>query len=165
MDASPPTTVRPPEGPDASLAETPIPHGPFLVEPDGALHPLRPPALRFAWRGRPCEARVEAGRLTLSAAAGAVPYTAEQPARRPAALAALAELPGELPPPWRLRVLPDHRLVLQSEQALATPTTATALVAAMVGFALALDVYLDRLDSAGLAAAGAAAGTVKTWPG
>lgn len=138
-------------------------HGPFLVEPDGALRPLRAPALRFAWRGRPCEARVAEGRVSLRAGAGAVPYTAERPADRAGAFAAIAALPAELPGGWRLRLLPDHRLLLEAEAALPAPTTAVALVGALVGFALALDPYLDRLESAGVAAAaGARPGTAKT---
>lgn len=130
----------------------PVPHGPFLVEPDGVLHihAPQPPTLRFAWRGRGCEARLSDGMLRLSAGAGAVPYTAERGTARPAALAMIGELPGNLPEGWRLRVLPDHRLRLEAEHRLAAPTTATALVGAMVGFALALDPYLDRLESAGV---------------
>lgn len=146
-------------GPAEPFPQGPFPHGPFLVAPDGALRvePERAPTLRFAWRGRGCEARISGGTVRLSAGAGAVPYTAERAADRPAALAAIGELPGDLPPGWRLRVLPDHRLRLEAEQPLPAPTTAIALVGAMVGFALALDVYLDRLESAGVES-----GTAKT---
>jgi hypothetical protein len=161
MDASPTGPLLLDLAPTAlTEAAHGLTHGPFRVEPDGALRPTGSPALRFAWRGRACEARIEEGQVSLSAAAGAVPYTAERPAARPAALAALAELPAVLPAPWRLRVLPDHRLLLESARPLSTPTTATELVTAMVGFALALDTYLDRLDSAGMEP-----GTAKTWPG
>jgi hypothetical protein len=146
-------------GPPGAAPDFPFPHGPFLVEPDGALHTTGAPALRFAWRGRSCEARVAAGMVRLSASAGAVPYTAERPADRAAALAAIGSLPGELPAGWRLKVLPDHRLRLETERLLASPTTATTLVGAMVGFALALDPYLDRLASAGI---GAEVGSAKT---
>ncbi|WP_372618416.1 hypothetical protein [Falsiroseomonas sp.] len=128
----------------------PFPHGPFLVEPDGGLRTTGVPALRFAWRGRACEARIADGRLRLAVSAGAVPYTAERPVDRAATLAAIGQLPLELPEGWRLRVLPDHRLRLETGVPLPAPTTAIALVAAMVGFALALDPYLDRLDSAGV---------------
>jgi hypothetical protein len=127
----------------------PFPHGPFLVQPDGALHPRGRPALRFAWRGRPCEAWIEAGKVALSVAAGAVPYTAERPADRPGAFAELARLPADLPPGWRLRLLPDHRIRLEAERALPDPAHSAALVTAMVAFALALDPYLDRLEAAG----------------
>lgn len=135
----------------------PTPHGPFLVAHDGQLTPVGRPALRFAWRGRGCEAVVSAGQITLAAQAGAVPYTIERSAQRPAAFAALEALPAELPEGWRLRLLPDHRVRLEHAVELEGTTTATALVSAMVGFALALDPYLDRLESAGMAA-----GTVKT---
>jgi hypothetical protein len=126
-------------------------HGPFLVEPDGSLHPHAPPFLRFTWRGRGCEARLAGGRMRLSAQAGAIPYTAESPGQRAGMLAAVGALPKALPPGWRLSLLPDHRLRLEAEEALPAPTTATELVGRLVGFALALDPYLDRLDSAGAA--------------
>ncbi len=133
------------------MPDGPFPHGPFLVDCDGALRPTRTPALRFAWRGRGCEARIAGEVVHLSAGAGAVPYTAERPADRPAALAEIGRLPGDLPPDWRLRVLPDHRLVLETALPLPAPTTAIALVTAMVQFALVLDPYLDRLEAAGVA--------------
>lgn len=139
-----------------------FPHGPFLVQPDGEMLPQGHPALRFAWRGRPCDARITEGRLRLSAAAGAVPYTAERPADRPGVFALIISLPAELPAGWRLRLLPDHRLRLETDQAMPTPITATVLVAAMVRFALALDGYLDRLELAGATAGSGRAGTVKT---
>ena len=150
--------ATPPDpSPDAGF-----PHGPFLVQPDGEMLPQGHPALRFAWRGRPCEVRIGGGRLSLSVVAGAVPYTAERAADRPAVFALIGALPAELPAGWRLRLLPDHCLRLETDQALPAPTTATALVAAMVRFALALDLYLDRLEFAGVAAGSVRAGTVKT---
>jgi hypothetical protein len=91
--------------------------------------------------------------MQLTASAGAIPYTAEAPARRAETLAAIGALPAELPAGWRLSLLPDHRLRLETEARLPEPTTATALVGRLVGFALALDPYLDRLDSAGVAGA------------
>jgi hypothetical protein len=142
----------------------PFAHGPFLVAPDGTLHPTRPPALRFAWRGRPCLARVEPGMAHLSALLGSPPYTAERRADRPAALAAIRALPAALPAAWRLRVLPDHRLLIEAARPLPERPTAVALVAAMAGFALDLDPYLDRLDSAGMGAP-SGPGRLKTWPG
>jgi len=135
----------------------PFAHGPFLVDPDGAMQPRGWPALRFAWRGRACEARLADGRLRLSAAAGALPYTAECVTGRTGAVAAIGRLPSELPRGWLLRVLPDHRLKLEAERALPAPVTATALLGALVGFALDLDPYLDLLASAGIVA-----GTAKT---
>lgn len=158
MDAALAPPAPPPAPPPAALE--PFPHGPFLVEPDGALHPHGRPALRFAWRGRSCRALVEPGRVSLSAIAGAVPYTAERAAARPGAFALLRALPDDLPAGWRLSLLPDHALRLEAACDLPQPAPAAALVAAMVAFALGLDPYLDRLDSAGFAAG--APGTAKT---
>jgi hypothetical protein len=136
-------------------------HGPFLVSEDGFLTPLRQPALRFAWRGRGCEATFDECSVTLAAQAGAVPFTVEMPSARPGALAAIGTLPQDLPKGWRLRLLADHRIRLETDIPLTGDATATALLRAMVGFALALDPYLDRLESAGVGA-GVGAGTVKT---
>lgn len=142
--------------PDPALTGA-FPHGPFLVGPEGELgvEPDRAPRLSFAWRGHGCEARIADGVAWLSARAGAVPYTADRGADRTAALAALVALPESLPAGWRLRLLPDHRLRVEAAQALPAPITAVALVGALVGFALALDPYLDRLESAGLASGSA----------
>jgi len=136
--------------PDPATGVWPVPHGPFLVEPDGALQLERSPALRFAWRGRPCAARIAAGRLRISVGAGHIPYTAERPAARSQALATIAALPAELPAGWTLRLTPGHALALEQDRALPAPVTATGLVSALVGFALALDAYLERLASAGV---------------
>jgi len=137
----------------------PLSHGPFLVDPIGGLTLHRAPALRFAWRGRGCEARIEEGRISLIAQAGRVPSTAEDVTARPGAFAALSQMPGELPEGWRVRLLPDHRIQLMSQQSMPDVATATRLVGAMVRFALALDPYLDRLESAGVTAG---AGSAKT---
>jgi hypothetical protein len=136
-----------------------LPHGPFLVANDGSLTPVRQPALHFAWRGRGCEATLSPGLISLGIQAGAVPYTVDRVAERPGAFAELGALPGHLPSGWRMRVLPDHRVRLETVVELDGAATATALVGAMVGFAMATDPYLDRLESAGM---GAAAGTAKT---
>jgi hypothetical protein len=129
-----------------------IPLGRFAVSPDGALLP-RPepdrPALRFAWRGRRCEARVDPGAIALAADAARIPSTADPAADRPRAFAALARLPPRLPQGWSLRLMPDHRIRLEAEAPLESPPNATALVAAMVRFALALDPYLDALEAEG----------------
>ena len=131
--------------------------GPFAVDDDGRISPRAgsaAPRIRFAWRGRACEAQLEGGRLRLSAQAGRIPSTAEPGADRGWTVREIGGMArGE---EVALRVLPDHRLRLEKE---APPgATASALIAEMVRFALALDPYLERLDSAG-------AGTAKTWPG
>ncbi len=126
--------------------------GPFAIDPRGALLPRDPgqwPQLRFAWRGRPCQAALGADEVHLAAIAARIPSTADTGADRPGALAALAGLPPAMPQGWRLRLLPDHRICLEAREALAGPPTAVALVARLVRFALALDPYLDRLEAAG----------------
>jgi hypothetical protein len=128
--------------------------GPFMVAADGVLTPMRPPELRFAWRGRDCAAVLAEGQMTLSAEVGAVPYTVEQPDARPVAFAELGALPEHLPEGWRVRLLPDHRVKLESAVRLGDNTTATTLLTAMVGFALALDPYLDRLELVGVGSPG-----------
>ncbi|MBR0683197.1 hypothetical protein GXW74_22100 [Roseomonas eburnea] len=128
--------------------------GPFAVTPDGALAPLAAdpaPALRFAWRGRACRAEVAADGLRLAADAARIPSTAEPGADRRRAFAAVARLPAHLPSGWRARLLPDHRLRLEASAPLAAPANATALVASLVRFVLALDPYLDSLEAAGVA--------------
>ncbi|WP_255569185.1 hypothetical protein [Roseomonas alba] len=126
--------------------------GRFAVAPDGGLTP-RPkpeaPALRFAWRGRPCAAQFDLGSIHLSADAARIPSTADRPQDRPRAFAALAGLPRHLPDGWRARLLPDHRIRIEAEAPMDNPSNATALVAAMVRFALALDPYLDALEAEG----------------
>jgi hypothetical protein len=124
--------------------------GPFAVGQDGTLSPRQPglrPALRFAWRGRRCEAEWHDERLYLRAIAGRIPSTVHEGQARSRAFEAAASLPPELPEGWRLRLTPDHRLALEMD---APPQpTAVALLGAMVGFAMALDPYLDRLEAAG----------------
>lgn len=122
--------------------------GPFAVGQDGTLSPRQPglrPALRFAWRGRRCEAEWQDGRLHLRAIAGRIPSTAECALARSRAFAAAAALPPDLPEGWRLRLTPDHRLALETDAA--PQATAVALLGAMVGFAMALDPYLDQLEA------------------
>jgi hypothetical protein len=129
----------------------PLSLGPFFVDRNGTLQPrstdLRP-ALRFAWRGRRCEAALSAVGVELTAIAGRIPSTAEPGADRTMAFEAVAALPRSLPPGWRLRLLPDHRIRLEAPAACTAAPTATSVIAAMVRFGLALDPYLDRLDSA-----------------
>jgi hypothetical protein len=135
----------------AARVMQPLTLGPFAVTRDGALQPreaAQPPALRFSWRGRRCEAAVAANGLHLAAIAGRIPSTAEPGTDRATAFETVAALPRTLPPGWRVRLLPDHRIRLEAAMDTAEAQTATSVIAAMVRFALALDPYLDRLDSA-----------------
>lgn len=128
--------------------------GRFAVAPDGGLtarHPPEPPALRFAWRGRSCSAQFDTGSIRLSADAARIPSTADRPHDRPRAFAAVAGLRGHLPQGWRARLLPDHRIRIEAEAPMDNPSNATALITALVRFALSLDPYLDTLEAEGAA--------------
>lgn len=123
-----------------------LPLGPFKVFEDGLVSPLTPeraPRLRFAWRGQDCHAALADG-LHLGADVGRLPSTASG-ADRAAAFAALPALRGALPAGCRLRLLPDHRLRVESRAELDAPASAISMVAAMVRFALALDPWLDEM--------------------
>lgn len=126
--------------------------GRFDVAPDGALTPREAPeapALRFAWRGRPCAAHFDRDTIRLAADAARIPSTADRAADRPRVFAAVAELPRRLPDGWQARLLPDHRIRIEAEAPMDNPSNATALVAALVRFALALDPVLDALEAEG----------------
>lgn len=126
--------------------------GPFAIAPGGTLTPRRAdqrPMLRFAWRGRPCEAELGADSLRLATLAARIPSSAASGADRPGALAALAGLAPSMPKGWRLRLLPDHRISLEATAPFDAPPTAVGLLAELVRFALALDPYLDRLEASG----------------
>ena len=125
-------------------------HG-IAVMPDGAVAPALParPALRFAWRGRSCAADLVAEGLVLSASAGRVPSSALGAARRGALLAALPGIARGLPDGWRLRLSPDHRIVVEAVSPGSYPTSMVALLSDLVRFALALDPLCDALDTAG----------------
>ncbi len=127
--------------------------GPFAVDPDGILHPRdnqARPALHFAWRGRDCAAELIGSAVHLGSCAARMPSSATPGADRNRAFAAVAALPRRLPRGWRVRLLPDHRVRLEMEAELGSPPTATNLIAAMVRFALAMDPYLDELETEGV---------------
>lgn len=124
--------------------------GPFAVAPDGTLSPRAAglsPAIRFAWRGRVCEALMQEGRLRLRAIAGRIPSTAERGADRHFTARAVRDIPAEMPPGWQLRLTADHRLTLEADAP--CQGTAVSMLGAMVRFALAMDPVLDRLEAAG----------------
>ena len=128
--------------------------GRFAIAPDGTVTPCggpESPALRFAWRGRPCQAQFDPGAIRLAADAARIPSTADRAADRPRAFAAVADLPRRLPDGWHARLLPDHRIRIEAQAPMDNPSNATALVATPVRFALALDPYLDALEAEGAA--------------
>lgn len=141
--------------------------GRFVLDDVGRLGPRAavPPTLRFAWRGRPCEAVVTAGALHLGAKAGRIPATAARPGDRRGALAALAALRSRTDPDGlRAHLQPDHTIRIARTARLAHPTTAVALIAELARFAVALSPYLDALEAAGVVAVpgAAASGTANT---
>lgn len=124
--------------------------GPFAVAPDGTLSPRASglsPAIRFAWRGRICEALMQEGGLRLRAIAGRIPSTAEPGTDRHFTARAVAEIPAEMPEGWRLRLTADHRVAVEAQ--VPTRSTAVGVLGEMVRFAMALDPYLDRLEGVG----------------
>ena len=144
----------------SSLWDNPVPAmdtielGGFAVAPDGALTPRGlPDPRRCASPGAGDPARP----MSMPAGSGwrvdaaRIPSTAERPADRPRAFAAVAGLPRNLPTGWQARLLPDHRIRIAAEAPMDCPSNVTALVAAMVRFALALDPYLDALEAEGAA--------------
>jgi len=142
-----------------------IPLGPFLVDRAGHLH-LREPHLRpriaFTWRGRPIIGRLQDGRLEIEAMLGRIPSTAGgNPERRAALFTLLRHLAPDLPPGWRARLLPDHRLILDTADRMPLPIRVSALVGAITSAVLVVAPYLDLFEERGLAAGG----TASTCPG
>ncbi len=127
--------------------------GPFLMEEDGSLQlrePAPEPVFSFIWRKTCFTVRVSEGAIMLRAPAGRIPSTADGPGRRHAALAALRALPSCLPANLRLHLLPDHRVQVDMRADLGWPTSASALMAPIVGMLLQLAPVLDLMAEAGL---------------
>lgn len=144
--------------------DTPFNLGPFLVDTVGRLSPRSveaSPGFTVRWRGRSVRARLEQisdgnGRLTLQAVVGRVPSTAagtDTAAGRPRSFDALRGLRKGIPKGWRLRLLPDHSAVVETEPGVSLPVTAIDLVTELTRFLLRLAPYLDVLDSSGMAVA------------
>jgi len=141
--------------------------GPFRVDQRGLLSPADAESFpRFAvrWRDRlvqahmrqPCAANAGHGILSLSSRVGRVPSTAgptPSAARRASLLDVLRQLPRLLPAGWRLRLMPDHSVVVEAQTELVLPVSAIALVTEMSLFLLSLAPYLDVLDAEGIGAA------------
>jgi hypothetical protein len=136
--------------------------GPFSVDAAGGLSPRTPdtpPAFVFRWRDRVLHASLLQtnpvdGRLTMRASLGRVPSTArsEDGRLRPQSFDLLRRIPATLPRGWRVLLLADHRVLLETEAAVTLPITATALMTEITSFLLALAPYLDLLEEAGVTA-------------
>ena len=138
----------------------PFQFGPFQVDADGRLAPRNndpAPSFSFRWRGRLIHAQMiregdNVGQLKLRVVLGRVPSTAHSAeAPRPRVFHLLRALRHHLPSPWRLRLLADHRVVIEQEGKLALPITATGLVSELTAFALCLAPYADIAEEAGMA--------------
>ncbi len=140
--------------------DAPFNLGPFEVDSLGHISPRRgdtAPGFIFCWRGRSVHARLILGetdgcRLTLRAGLGRIPSTALAHERdeRMRGFATLRALPRSLPEKWVLRLMPDHRLRLETDAAIELPITVVVLVTALSKFLLDLAPYLDLLDEIGV---------------
>jgi hypothetical protein len=141
---------------DPKVLATPYPLGPFQVERDGALS-FRDQGgqarFHFDWRGHRFRAVLTTGHITLNATIGRVPSSAAGTSQRERVVETLRILPRLLPSFCRLRLLPDHRVQLETEKPMMWPMTAAALLAPVTATLLVLAPYLDLLEEAGLSAA------------
>jgi hypothetical protein len=140
--------------------------GPFRVDQQGLLSPADPASFpRFAvrWRDRLVQARMRQpsaanrrhGTLDLSSRIGRVPSTAgptPSAANRATILDVLRQLPRLLPTGWRMRLMPDHSVLVEAQTELILPVSAISLVTEMSLFLLSLTPYLDVLDAEGFGA-------------
>lgn len=139
--------------------DAPFALGPFTVDAAGRLAPLGPeasPGFLFRWRDRLVRARImqpdaAAGQLMLQVPLGRVPSSARASAARPDSFALVRLLGQHAPQGWRVRLLPDHRVRLETEASLMLPITAVALLVEVTRFLLELAPYLDMFDERGMA--------------
>lgn len=156
--------------------DAPFPLGPFTVDANGRLAPVGPdasPGFLFRWRDRVVRARMTQsaaaaeGRLLLQVPLGRVPSSAggtAQASRRDS-FALVRMTARAFPPDWRIGLLPDHRVRLETDAPLALPITASGLLVELTRFLLALAPYLDLFDETGMAVpawVSAATGTENT---
>jgi hypothetical protein len=152
--------------------DAPFMLGPFAVDAMGRLAPRAPDALPgflFRWRSRLIHAKFDQadslhGRLVLHATLGRVPSTAspQDAGLRSQSFQLLHFLPRALPGPWRVLLLPDHRVQLEADSQVPLPITASDLLVELTRFLLELAPYLDLLDEAGIAGGAVAPGMANT---
>jgi hypothetical protein len=140
--------------------DAPFKLGPFSVDSEGRLSPGEPeraPDFLFRWRDRVVRARlVEAeaghGKLLLQATVARVPSSASAPDEtlRPRTFALLHWMEKSVPADWRVQLLADHRVWLETERRIAMPITAAALITEITCFLLDLGPHLDLLEEVGL---------------
>ena len=140
--------------------QPPFALGPFSVDAEGRLSPRKPsssPAFLFRCHGRTVRARLDAadagtGELLLQVTLARVSSSAgtRDETLRPRSFAVLRWLEGTVPPAWRVALLADHRVRLETERWIELPITATSLITEITCFLLDLTPYLDLMDDAGL---------------
>lgn len=89
-------------------------------------------------------------RILITARTGRVPSTASAAERRPDAFLLARGLGKMLPAGWRLRLLADHMLQVETEERLSMPVLVAELLLPATRFALQLAPYLDLLDERGM---------------
>jgi hypothetical protein len=134
--------------------------GPFSVDLEGRLVPVDPSkvlAFRFRWHNRAVHARLthadaKGGRLLLQVALARIRSTAStlDETLRPRSFALLRWLARAVPQGWRVSLLADHRVWLETDRCIDVPITAVGLVTTLTGFALELAPILELLDQVGL---------------
>jgi hypothetical protein len=140
--------------------DAPFKLGPFSVDAAGRLSPCEPaaaPAFLFRWRHRVVRARLDqadaaTGRLTLQVTLARVPSTASagDETLRPRSFALVHWLGRMVPPAWRVKLLADHRVWMETDRPITLPITAVGLITEIACFALCLAPYLDLMDEIGL---------------
>jgi hypothetical protein len=135
------------------MPPSPIPLGPFVIEPEGRLQlrgPDAKPAFFFEWQGRRVDARLGAGGVSLSMLIGRIPSSVRQSAVREQAFALIRALPGTMPEGWAVRLTPEHTIKVQAFEPMALPATIAGLVEPLVRFLLRVSPYLELIDAGGL---------------
>ena len=140
--------------------DAPFKLGPFSVDDRGRLTPYEPastPAFLFRWRGRVVRARLDradadSGRLSLQVTLARVCSSANalDEGLRPRSFALLHWLERVVPKGWDVSLSSDHRVQLVTEERIALPVTAAALITELTRFALDLAPYLALMDEIGL---------------
>ena len=140
--------------------DAPFKLGPFSVDAGGRLTPADPaasPSFHFRWHGRQVRVRFDRdasgdGRLALQVELARVQSTARSSdvSLRPRCFSVLHWLERMVPPAWRVALLADHRIWLETETPIGVPITATGLLTELTRFALELAPYLELMDEVGL---------------
>lgn len=148
--------------------DAPFKLGPFSVDAEGRLSPSGPaaaPAFLFRWHDRVVRARLDqsdaaTGRLILQVTLARVRSSASthDTTLRPRSFALLRWLEKDVPAAWRVQLLADHRVWLESDMRIGLPITAVDLIIEITRFALGLGPYLDLMDEIGLTLSNRASG-------